>query len=246
LISGNGRRIVYRPLKNGTPESFHVYLLGQVLSFSLLAIGAEALHGTVVTVDDAAVALLGNCGRGKSTLAAALLARGFPILTDDLIVPDQQDDGWSVHPGIPRLKLFPSMARRVLGRDGGTPMNDSTSKLVLPLGASETARSPVSLKALYVLSDPRESKVRTTSVVHIEHLSGQAAFLEVIKAAFNLIVLDRPRLANQFAFATRLTASVPVRRLHYPRRVSILPAVCDALLADLAAPTPDSRLAMVS
>jgi hypothetical protein len=238
---------MYRPLKNGTPESFHVYLLGQVLSFSLVAMGAEALHGTVVTVDGAAVALLGNCGRGKSTLAAALLARGFPILTDDLIVPDQQDDGWSVHPGIPRLKLFPSMARRVLGRDaGGTPMHDSTSKLVLPLGASETTRSPVPLKALYVLSDPKESKVRTTSVVHIEHLSGRAAFLEVIKAAFNLIVLDRPRLANQFAFATRLTASVPVRRLHYPRRVSILPSVCDALLSDLAAPIPDSRLAMVS
>jgi hypothetical protein len=68
---------------------------------------------------------------------------------------------------------------------------------------------------------------------HVEHLSGQEAFLEVIRGAFNLQVNERVRLANQFDFAARLVASVPIRRLSYPRRLSVLGAVCDTLVKDL-------------
>jgi hypothetical protein len=234
LISPDGRRIRYRRLERATPESFAVYLLGQVLSFSLLAFGIEPLHGTATLVDDNAVVFLGGCGWGKSTLAAALLARGFPVLTDDLVALAPRDTVWAVHPGIPRLKLFPSVARRVLGTEVVKPrMNNGTSKLVLPLAAGQAARQVVPVKALYLLPYPRMNS--RAARVRIESLSDRNAFLEVVGAAFNLIVSERERLANQFTFAMRLTASVPVRRLVYPRRLSALPAVCDAVVADVAA-----------
>lgn len=235
LVSPDGRRILYRQSATATAESFNIYLLGQILSFSLVAFGLEPLHGTAVVVDGSAVALLGDCGYGKSTLGAALLARGFPILTDDLVVLEQHNSAWTAHPGVPRLKLFPSVVRRLLGPGfGGTPMNGGTSKLVLSLGAEQTVGKVVPLKALYVLSDPRQRPSGGRCRVNIERLSGREAFLEIIRAAFNLLVLERQRFANQFAFARRLTASVPVRRLTYHRDLSDLPAVCDALLADVA------------
>ena len=56
-----------------------------MLSFSLLSLGYEPLHATAVVVDGEAVAFLGDCGYGKSTLGAAFLARGFPLLTDDVL-----------------------------------------------------------------------------------------------------------------------------------------------------------------
>jgi hypothetical protein len=59
--------------------------------------------------------------------------------------------------------------------------------------------------------------------------------VEVIRSAFNLIQVDRTRLENQFATATRLANEVPVRRLAYPRRLSSLNAVCEAVVADAAA-----------
>jgi len=67
----------------------------------------------------------------------------------------------------------------------------------------------------------------------IEPLSRRDAFLEIIRAAFNLTVLERERFANQFQFASRLTAAVPVKRLRFRRRLSALPSICDAVLADL-------------
>lgn len=232
LISPDGRRILYHRQEQATFESLTVYLLGQVLSFSLLAFGVDSLHGTVVDVDGEAVAFLGDCGYGKSTLGAALLARGYPILTDDLVALEERDTGWMAHPGIPRLKLFPSVARRLLGREvAGTPMNRGTSKLVLPLTARQSTQRPLPLKAIYVLSKPRASGGPARA--RIRELSGPDAFLEIIRAAFNLLVLESGRFANQFLLARRLVAGVSVRRLTYPRKLSALPAVCDALLADV-------------
>ena len=64
---------------------------------------------------------------------------------------------------------------------------------------------------------------------------GQEAFLEITRAAFNLIHVDRERLANQFATATALARDVPVRRLTHPRRLAALPAVCERVIADVKA-----------
>ena len=236
VISPDGREILFHRQKTAAPESFSVYLLSQVLSFSLLSFGTEPLHGTAVVVGGEALVLLGDCGYGKSTLGAALLARGLPILTDDLVALEKSDVGWMVRSGIPRIKLFPAVARRLLGSDlGGTPMNGGTSKLVLPLGPGQAVSRSVPLRALYVLSPPGEHRSVKGRPVQIERLSGREAFLEVIRAAFNLMALESSRMASQFAFARRLILAVPVRRLTYPRDFSRLSTVCDALLADLAA-----------
>lgn len=243
LVSPDGHDVQFHKLADVPTESLVTYLLGQALSFPLLTFGFEPLHATAVNVGDGAIAFVGDCGYGKSTLAAALVARGLQVLTDDLLVLEQQNGQWMAHPGIPRLKLFPSVARRVLGCHSlSVPMNRRTSKLVVPLEHCSCLRA-MPLKAVYVLPEPGGAGRSCTSVT-IEPLAAAEAFLEVIRAAFNLQVTDRPRLANQFAFAERMAASVPIRRLTYRRSLAALPAVCDAVLADAGASRPSiSRIA---
>jgi hypothetical protein len=230
-ISSDGHDVYFVPAGDVPADSLFAYLLGQVLSFPLLSFGFEPLHATAVVIDGEAIAFVGDCGYGKSTLAAGFVARGVPVLSDDLLVLEPANGRWLAHPGIPRLKLFPEAARQLLGPEtDGVPMNAHTSKLVLPLADDRAVLQPVPLRAMYALSDPREE---STSIA-IEPVKGAAAFLEVTRAAFNLQVLDAPRLANQFAFAERIAADVPVRRLTYPRSLDRLPAVCDSILADAA------------
>jgi hypothetical protein len=235
IVSGGGRRIWYRKHAHVPADSFGTYLLGQVLSFALLARGIEALHGTVSVVDGRAVAFVGDCGYGKSTLAAAMLRRGFPILTDDLIVLDERRESWFVRPGAPRLKLFPSVAKRLIGSNGSaTPMNGGTAKLVLPLRPAQCCREPRPLTAIYVLDPPSGSrKAAASRGISLTQLSGAEGLIEVVRAAFNLLVDDRDRLARHFAFASRIASAIPLRRLEYTRTFRQLPAVCDAVLADL-------------
>jgi len=231
IVAADGRRIVSRRLAPAAqmPRAFETYLLGQVLSFALIARGLEPLHATAVVVGDGAVGFLGDCGRGKSTLGAAFVRAGEPLLTDDLLVLRPEAGGFSAAAGPPRLKLFPTPARRVLGRGmRGTPMNSRGGKLVFPLGARAT-RDAAPLRALYVLC-PR----RTGGDVVIRPLSPRRAFVELTRNTFNACVLDAARLARQFDLAARVAAAVPVKTLTYPRGLDRLAAVRTAVEADVS------------
>jgi hypothetical protein len=134
--------------------------------------------------------------------------------------------GWIAHPGPARLKLFPTIAERVLrASTSGALLNPSTSKMIVKLTAEQSSNAGVPLHALFVLARSRHG-------ISVRTLRGRDAFLEVIRSAFNLIRLDKARLQNQFAVTAQLVADVPVRRLSYPRRLASLNAVCSAVLRD--------------
>ena len=228
VISPDGRRIEWRRLPRATTEAFRSYLLSQVLSFSLLARGAEPLHASAVTVGDGVIGFLGGPGGGKSSLTAAFLRAGHRLVTDDLLALTARGRSRRAELGVPRIKLFPRVARTLLGtRTGaGSRLNPDTAKLILRLPRSRVAREAAPLTALYVLA-------RGTAI-RVQRLSAGDAVLEIVRASFNTVQLDRRRLARQFAFATRLAHAVPVRRVRYPRRLSLLPRVRAAILGDLA------------
>jgi hypothetical protein len=70
--------------------------------------------------------------------------------------------------------------------------------------------------------------------VVIRRLAKRDAFVELTKAAFNSVVTEPGRLKRQFALATELASAVPIKSLSYPRSLALLPAVRDAILADLS------------
>jgi len=229
-ISADGRRVEYRKLAGATLETFSTYLLGQILSFSLIARGVEPLHATVVALKGQAVGFLGGCGEGKSTLGAAMLQHGGRLVTDDLVALTPRGSTYLVQPGPARIKLFPSVARAVIGaKKPVSRLNPGTRKQILPLAASQTASQPVPLAALYVLA-------RGSRKITIDPLPPSEALLQLVAGSFNAMELGRERLKRQFQFAARLAAGVPVKRLRYPARLASLPAVCEALAADLNRP----------
>lgn len=232
LLSTDGRWIISQPLSDVSLETIQTYLLGQVLSFALLRLGVESLHATTVVMHDKAVAFVGDCGYGKSTLAAACLAQGHRLLTDDLLVLRHADGCNLAFPGLPRIKLMPGIARRLLGATvRGFPMNPFTSKLVIPLQARQFARSPVPLHTVYIVHPPRR---RTSSRVVIRRLSGRQAWYELTKGTFNPVARDPARLKTQFAWAGRLAERIPVKSLSYPRSLRALPEVVRAVAADFS------------
>jgi len=235
LVSSDGRRIACRELNGSSFESFHTYLLGQVLSFVLLKHGIESLHSTAVVIDGKAVAFLGDCGYGKSSLGAAFLQAGHRLLTDDLLVLKEEGNRFAAYPGPPRIKLFPNIARSLLGeRVNGTPMNSETSKMVIPLDQNGKMyrQEPLPLRAIYVLTaPPRSSSIPRIS---IRSLSRRRAFVELLKGTFNTIVVEPARLERQFDLATRLAARVPIRSLSYPRDLRRISQVRESILRELA------------
>jgi hypothetical protein len=186
-----------------------------------------------MVIEGKAVAFLGSCGAGKSTLAAHSLQAGYRLLTDDLLVLTHEDgQPLLAYPGLSRIKLMPSVATRLLGHQaGGGRMNPFTAKLVIPLQPAQCASAPTTLQAIYVL---RASHRRDHAQVVIEPLSPCAAWQALTQGIFNTVVHEPWRLAQQFRWTTQLARTIPVKSLRYPRRLKQLDDVLRAILEDLA------------
>jgi hypothetical protein len=232
LISRDGRRIVGRPLGDASWEGFQTYLLGQVLSHALINQGLEPVHATVVATGAGALALLGDCGYGKSSLAAAFLRAGARLLTDDLLLLEEKNGGFLAYPSFPRLKLFPETIRSILGREAdGSFMNPYTRKLVIPVDPHQFCATPQPLRALLVLRPPRpEAPPRRLT---IRKLTPRQAHLALHANTFNAAVTDPARLQRLFRLAARVAAVVPAKSLSYPRDLGRLPEIVEAVLANL-------------
>lgn len=238
LVSARGHQITTRQFDEANQESFQVYLLGQALSFALVKCGFEPLHATTVVVNGEAVVFLGEGGFGKSSLAACFLEAGYRMLTDDLLILTKSANGFLAYPGPPRIKLFPKLARRFLGNaSNGVAMNSETKKLILPLDRTRSSAAPVLLKAIYTLVPPRE--VLRKQPIRFETLSPRESFLELVKNTFNCRVVNSDRLERQFNETVRVVSAMPVKKVSYPRVLTQLPAVRNAILADLNSPSDE-------
>ena len=232
LIDADGRRIWWGWLGATSLESLQVYLLGHALSFALIKQGYEPIHATSVVVDGNAIAFIGSSGFGKSSLAAAFLADGHPLLTDDMLLLTRTDRGYEAQPGPRRIKLFPKMARRfVIGTANAVPMNNETEKLVLPLSADNCYPGSAPLRALYLLSPSRA--VSRKQPIQLSPLSTREAFITLVRGTFNPLVPGSERLERQYTESLGVASLVPARRISYPRVLSLLPAVAQEILSDV-------------
>lgn len=236
LVSPDGRRITARPVNGHAALAARTFLLSQALSFALLKQGFETLHATVVETRGEAVAFVGGCGHGKSTLAAAFLRSGARLLTDDLLVLEVRDRPalrFFIHPGFPRIKLFPDSAQALLGGNTiGEPLLPGSEKLAFPLPERLHARAPTPLTALYLLDPP--VRTRRAGHVTITRLSKRESCIALVANTFNPLVTDPARLRRQFDLAALLAGSIPVKSLSYLRNLARVPGVLDAVAKDLA------------
>lgn len=96
--------------------------------------------------------VLGNTGVGKSTLAAALVKKGYTLLADDVCVVDTDSDGRSIiFPGVPHVKLWKDAATKIgLSTGGLRKVTGRMDKFVSPLHGT-FYKHAVPLKIIYIL-----------------------------------------------------------------------------------------------
>ena len=186
------------------------YLIPHVLSFPLIEMGKESLHATAVEKGGRAIALIGDSGRGKSTIAAACIAHGWRLLTDDLLVLDNR----AVLPGVDRIKLTPAVMTALLGQREGAPMDDERGKFVYRLRPDEFCNQERDLAGL-VLIEPGED-------FELQRIEGAAAFRSIAAATFNPLVTSAARLRAHMLFVAELLQRTPVYTLQTKHGLTLL------------------------
>lgn len=227
-----------RRARNVSEATIRHILLDQVFPLALNLRGREAIHATAVQAHDAAIAFTGPAGAGKSTLAAFFARHGHPSLGDDCIA--LEDRGTILaHPAYPGLRLFEDVARALdlSADDAGGVAQYTAKRRIAPADFwPDFPEHPLPLKRIYrLVRDDRDvGDTRVPDGPAVVDLSPRDALLDVVSATFPLDTSDREMLARHFRFMTRVASEVPVKRLRVPSDLAMLPAVREAILADLA------------
>ena len=230
VIDRAGAHVWGRWPSSSTLADTATYLLGPVLGFVLRLQGITCLHGSGVSFREAAIALIGPQGAGKSTTAAMFSRLGHPVLADDVLPLFTRAGSWWVHPTYPQLRLWPDAVAALCGNaDALPPLTPTWDKRALDLTSPESRfeSRQLPLAAIYLLDAPSAD---ATSV--IEAVSGRAGLLELLANTYVSYLLEHRMRAREFEDLAALAAHVPLRRVRHPRNLADVRALCDAILRD--------------
>src|SRR5579884_261819 len=89
------------------------HLAGRVLPFASTLNGFEPLHASGVALDGHAIAIVGDSGAGKSTIAAELVLRGSRLLADDVVAVRVEAGRVIAYPGLGLMSLRRDAVQRI-------------------------------------------------------------------------------------------------------------------------------------
>jgi len=220
-----GRLIRVDPCAGVDAGSVRVFLLGSVLGAILFQRGFLLLHGNAIDIDGRTMVCIGVSGSGKSTLAAAFAARGYRLLSDD-VVPVDAD--CAAIPGIPRIKLWQDSAERLdIATASLDRIRPGLAKFNLPVRDS-FSETPLPIRWIYILAPDNNTDITLTAI------SGLDRFQPLLSHTYRRRFMEGMALQPEHLHRCgALAGKVHLARVRRPVTGFDVDGLVDALLADM-------------
>ncbi len=233
----DGRDVLIEPLE-GDDEVAGFFCVGLPFTILLQQRGVATLHAAAVATEAGAVLLLGRSGIGKSSLAAALVERGYPLLADDVTGVMLDAGGRPVAlSACAHQKLWAHTLDKMKWRPRArAKVRRDMEKYWVR--AERHCATPLPVRAAFVLNSERRPDIA------IESVSPSAAFWRLWRYTHYRRVMDalgqRPA---HFRAITTMAWSVPLGRVVRPKTPFLLEALTDRIEAHLckAGPSGDGE-----
>lgn len=222
-----GAEIFVTPHPETGARELRLFLLGSAWGTLCYQRAILLLHASVVQMGDAAIGFCGPPQAGKSSLAAALVAQGHSLISDDLCRVDFTADGKPlVYPSAPRLKLWDDALENFqrsaleLERD-----HFRLNKFHVPL-RQPSPSAPAALDALYILrwGDLNVARVRGTRA--LQNLARAATYRGDLLEPMGIVTEHWARMA-------KVVRHVPVSILTRPKVWQAMPDTLAMLTKDV-------------
>ncbi|MBT2642181.1 aldolase [Bacillus sp. ISL-41] len=160
-----GNLITISPLGVNKEEEIRLFVLGSCMGAILLQRGILPLHGSAISVDGQAYAIIGNSGAGKSTLASAFVQRGYELITDDITgIYFSDNNSPLVIPSYPQQKLWDeSLAKFGINKDKFKPIYQRENKFAIPVNKQFATKS-LPLKAIFELTKTEHEEIELARI----------------------------------------------------------------------------------
>lgn len=191
-------------LQSKTATDAGLVLPNTVLSALLGPDPDVVLHASAVVDDALAVGICGTSGSGKSSLAASLSFAGWSVISDDALRIEQRAAEVVCLPGLPELRLRPTHAWPLAGRQVRTLPDERTGYL-----PPSFTHEPHALRAL--LFPVQGASVRAPT---LERLRGERCVQRLLCAS--RIAWVGVAGVRSFKRLADLGRQLPVYELHLP------------------------------
>jgi len=223
----HGKEIIVDAAPGVDESLLGTILLGPIMAVLLRQRGLAVLHASGIAINDGAIAFLGKSGWGKSTLAEAFYARGYGVVTDDVMAIRLDGSHPRVSPGSPSIKLFPDAAT-FFGCDvrDTRSVHSRTEKRAhgVPL---RSPQGSLPIRRMYVLAAGERNEITP--------IDPREAFVELARNSRAVVLLtDAVSRAAHFRQCGQLAAQVPIVRLSRRPTLTDLPDLVRLIEADLA------------
>jgi hypothetical protein len=231
----NGCEIVIQPDAGALEQDVRGYLLGSIFAVLCHQRGLLPLHASAVAYQGGVAAFLANSGHGKSSIAAHLAGRGFPVVADDVCLVDVRGEAPAVVvPVAPWLKLWAdSLEHLGLPAAGLEQIFSDEAKYRLPTECvlDETAPEPRRIAKVVFLEGREEIQSGSGAVnVEMRRLAPLEALPMLISLTHQSHLLEAMGLRTQnFLQCGRVASQAAVYRLIRPWGLEHMEASIDSI-----------------
>jgi hypothetical protein len=234
LVSVDGTRIWATWPDSMSLDDVQAYLLGPIMGVVLRLRGTPSLHASAVAIGDRAAVFVGVQGAGKSTTAAALVARGCGVVADDVVPLTSRSGDWLAGPGYGCLRLWhDAIASLARSSDTFAELPDSPSGEAYHVNLAERRiafrNEALPLGAIYLFEDRRSTEAEAPTVSRIRPAQ---ALMDLVAHSFANTYLDAASRAREFEALADIAGRVPIRRVRAHADLTRLPQLCDRILDD--------------
>lgn len=210
------------------PAEEALFFNGSVYAAVAAINGLWPFHASAVVVNDKVHAFTGPAGAGKSTLVAALGARGFPLFCDDTLILHLPPEGPALClPGHKRLKLAPDALAMTGARGEERVAADLDKHYAAPPSGTDPRVLPLAEMVVLEADDP----------IAVAPVTGGARLAALDDDHYTralMLAARRDDRAARFADLARLAAATRVTRFTRPFAADRFAAGADAMAAHLA------------
>ena len=221
----NGCEITAIPQHSVEDSRIRLCIIGTIFAILLYQRGLFVLHGSAVEVDGGAVAFIAPSGWGKSSMTAALHAKGHHIISDDVVPVSIEGNTMNVFPGFPQLKLYPEVAE-TLGHDKSKLhlLHPDLDKGGLRVTQQEFSQTSLPLKRIYALAKD--------TTLGIEPIKSQEAVIHLIRNSIPTRWVQ-PNSTSHFLQCADIAKNIPFYSLKRSNDLSSLPTLAQMVIEHL-------------
>jgi hypothetical protein len=221
-----GREVIVDLLAPHSQAEAVIFLTGPVMGALLRQRGRLALHGSAVVTPNGALFFVGDSACGKSTLAAALQQRGWPVLSDEICALSFLPGGVIAFPGCAQLPLWSD----ALGKLGIDPqplsrMRPGIERYLLP--PLTWLSDPVPVRMIYELSVHNQPRLDVTELSRPDEFN-----LLKRHTYLRRLISQRDAQAAHFHLVSQVVQAVPIRRIIRPAYPFLLQELADLVVQE--------------